>query len=318
MLKHLSGTVARLYSLALKAEPMHFRQELLQLMQALIRFDGAVLDTWYVVMTSSDSKARPDHIAARIIGVRSQAELSHYKSVTSAYFSSLDAPVIANSKADLARHPLPWIRDLAADEQVEKLLLFGEAPVQHEIPRWIVLYRSENRDFTDCDAALLHSCWLHIVQSIDINLMCTLARVDPRGAQRALALVNSRGIIEAADERLTTLLKTEWPLLDNRNMPKNALTSLLASGAYRGKKVQLSATHKMGYLVCAAQEISLISTLSPSEIAAVRCFAGGMTHSAIAGRLGVSPHTVRNQLANAYKKLGVHSKAELIKLMSTP
>ena len=38
-------------------------------------------------------------------------------------------------------------------------------------------------------------------------------------------------------------------------------------------------------------------------------FARGMTHKEIAAHLNVSPHTVRNQLAQVYLKLGVHDKA---------
>jgi DNA-binding NarL/FixJ family response regulator len=42
-----------------------------------------------------------------------------------------------------------------------------------------------------------------------------------------------------------------------------------------------------------------------------RRFASGMSHKQIARELGVSHHTVRNQLAHLYRKLNLHDKASL-------
>jgi DNA-binding NarL/FixJ family response regulator len=44
-------------------------------------------------------------------------------------------------------------------------------------------------------------------------------------------------------------------------------------------------------------------------------YADGLTQSSIAGRLGVSPSTVRNQLASVYGKLQVHSKVDLVRVL---
>jgi DNA-binding CsgD family transcriptional regulator len=40
--------------------------------------------------------------------------------------------------------------------------------------------------------------------------------------------------------------------------------------------------------------------------------AQGLTYGEIAENLGISPNTVRNHVANLYKKLSVRSKVELI------
>ena len=56
--------------------------------------------------------------------------------------------------------------------------------------------------------------------------------------------------------------------------------------------------------------------LSPSESAVVRAAAAGLTSAEIAANRRCSRFTVQNQLASAYKKLGVSSRAELTALLA--
>jgi DNA-binding CsgD family transcriptional regulator len=48
-----------------------------------------------------------------------------------------------------------------------------------------------------------------------------------------------------------------------------------------------------------------ISSLSNMEHQAVRCTCEGLTNAEIGERLGVSAHTAKSYLMNAYEKLGV-------------
>lgn len=57
--------------------------------------------------------------------------------------------------------------------------------------------------------------------------------------------------------------------------------------------------------------------LSEAEANYVRGSARGLSQKEIAAEFGVSDSTVRNTLANAYKKLGVADKTELAKLLAT-
>ncbi len=52
-------------------------------------------------------------------------------------------------------------------------------------------------------------------------------------------------------------------------------------------------------------------TLTPSEERMARLAASGMTNRAIADRLSISPKTVEANLARAYSKLGIRTRAEL-------
>jgi DNA-binding NarL/FixJ family response regulator len=55
-----------------------------------------------------------------------------------------------------------------------------------------------------------------------------------------------------------------------------------------------------------------LSLLSKREMDVVRSLAEGLTNREIAGRLGLSPHTIKNYLFRVYDKLGVSSRLELL------
>ncbi|RZI43994.1 LuxR family transcriptional regulator [Herbaspirillum sp. HC18] len=315
MLQRLSRTTGRFYALARAADPDGFRTEMLESIRKLIGFDGAILETGHVTFAAKHASAS-DPVAERLTAILSHGETQYYHAATTACFSALKKPQSINRKSQLLRHELPWLRNLAGENGIQKILLHGDVLQPHGIPRWLLLYRTRDDDFNQENAALLDACWPHVVQAIDINLQYTLSRVDRHRARRALSLINSCGVIEAADDGLIELLKSEWPDFNGASLHQAVLESLLNTRAYRGKHIELTAFHNLGYLVCTGRRLPLVSMLSPSEMNAVQCFAHGMTHSAIAGHLGVSRHTIRNQLANAYQKLGIHSKAELIRLVS--
>lgn len=315
MLEKFSNALAVLYRQAQRTEPGLFRQGLLDQVRELVACDGGVLSVWQLSTSSHDS-APPERVCARICMLLQQAEPAQAQRHAAAFFSSLPSPQIVNDKHALRRHPLPWMQELHDDENLQKLMLLGDLGPQQGTARWIILFRCGARGFSPHDAAVLHAFWHHAMQAMDMNLDSALSRVETSGGERTAALVNSRGIIEIADERVKELLLQEWPMLRGAALPKTALASLLATACYRGKFIELRAFHKSGYLACTVEKVRAVTMLTPSEISAVQCFARGMTHSAIACRFGVSPHTVRNQLANAYRKLGVHSKAELIRVVA--
>ena len=57
--------------------------------------------------------------------------------------------------------------------------------------------------------------------------------------------------------------------------------------------------------------------LSRAESAVVRAASTGLTSAEIAAHRGSSVFTVQNQLASAYRKLGVYSRGELVALLAS-
>ena len=69
-------------------------------------------------------------------------------------------------------------------------------------------------------------------------------------------------------------------------------------------------------LVCAptirAINAGGLNLLSPRELQVVHHLAEGLTNREIGGRLGLSPHTVKNYLQKVFDKLGVSNRMELL------
>jgi DNA-binding NarL/FixJ family response regulator len=61
-----------------------------------------------------------------------------------------------------------------------------------------------------------------------------------------------------------------------------------------------------------AVDVRGTNLLSKREMEIVRCVAEGLTNREIAGRLGLSPHTVKNCLFRVFDKLGASSRVELL------
>jgi len=55
-----------------------------------------------------------------------------------------------------------------------------------------------------------------------------------------------------------------------------------------------------------------LNLLSKRELEVVRCLSEGLTNREIAGRLGLSQHTIKNYLFRVFDKLGVSSRLELL------
>ena len=55
-----------------------------------------------------------------------------------------------------------------------------------------------------------------------------------------------------------------------------------------------------------------LSPLTDRELAVLRLMADRLTNPEIAARLGVSPHTVRNQIAAIFRKLNVSRRQEAV------
>ena len=57
------------------------------------------------------------------------------------------------------------------------------------------------------------------------------------------------------------------------------------------------------------------NSLTDSELKVVNLIAQGATNQSVAQQLHVTPHTVKAHLHNAFAKLGINSRAQLMELM---
>lgn len=313
-----SSTVAELYERAAHTGPRAFPAETVQLARRLIAFDGAILGIGNtemalaknLVIDQSCVQGDPDALQDDYADVPLGALL------LPVYSNGLQHPLACDWQALDTAYEVPQWRNFARKHAMRKLLVYGDAPTDHNNARWIILYRVAEQDFQKEDGTLLRALWPHITQAITFNLERALGRSDPGRSTRAMALINSRGLIEIADKTMNDLLKLEWPDFDERSLPITVVSALVEEGIYHGKRIEMTGFQKFGFMACIARRIPLLKSLAPSEMNVAHRFARGMTHKEIAANLNVSPHTVRNQLAQVYMKLGVHDKAALARLMA--
>lgn len=325
-----SSTVRDFYALAEYASPEQFLAQALPLLQTWIRFDGAIFGTGEaseraslhapmnaqdpILVNPSDSVTRtrssPDAVAQ---GFRDAPLAPSRGGIRELYRKSRDG------KANAARGS-GAVKSLAEELGLCHLIVHGDDPAKVHPARWIVLYRQHDVRFAEADAACLHSLWTHLSAALSINRSRVAARLlasqAKPGSASASGLIHEDGTVEIADPAFFELLEREWPELAPDFIPPDVLEILNTGKSYKGGQIEIGLTRHAEGMLCRIRAVDAMEILSPREFVVARRFAAGMSHKQIARELGVSHHTVRNQLAHLYRKLDLHDKASLAQYLS--
>ena len=134
----------------------------------------------------------------------------------------------------------------------------------------------------------------------------------PNSTPREWALADARGFLREASPAFVARLRSEWPEWRGRSLPE-PLASLAGAGQpYASATVSFDVKRSGELRWIAARPERALDQLSPREGEIARRYACGETHTAIATSLSLSPATVRNHVANCFRKLAVNNKAELV------
>lgn len=318
-----SSTVRDLYALAEYASPDQFLTQAIGLLQNWIRFDGVLFGTGegpqksalaaLPVAANHAGKTIPESLLSRdqfqddpvARGFRTAPASPARGGIRELYRKSKASAV--NGK------PIgkTGARSLAEELGLCHMMVHGDDPDKVKPARWIVLYRRNDVRFAQTDAACLHGLWIHLSRAIVINRTRTLERHGNSNDNSVSGLINMQGTVDIADPRFFDLLEREWPELAPENIPDTVLEVLHAGKTWRGTQIEISLVRQHGFNLCRVRPINALEILTPREYVVARRFAAGMSHKQIARELGVSHHTVRNQLAHLYRKLDLHDKASL-------
>lgn len=327
-----SSTVRDLYALAEYASPDQFVSRAIGLMQMWIRFDGAIFGTGEKVSLQSVTMLEsaiaapaatvPESVLSRAqfrddpvaLGFRNAPLSPTRGGIRELYRKSRDGRPARQPQA-------ASVRSLAEELGLCHLMVHGDDPSKVKPARWIVLYRQHDVRFAETDAACLHGLWIHLSRAMAINRERTLERLSTTSNRRdnagASGLITEEGQIEIADQRFFDLLEREWPDTAPDYIPVPALEVLNQGKVYRGAQIEISMQRQSGGNLCRVRPIDVMELLTPREFVVARRFAAGMSHKQIARELGVSHHTVRNQLAHLYRKLNLHDKASLAQYLAS-
>jgi DNA-binding CsgD family transcriptional regulator len=333
-LQAFSSTVRDLYALAEYAAPDQFLSQAIGLLQTWIRFDGAIFGTGGDAgKKAATSLLTVDGAPPAVVGPKTAKaqESLHDDPVAKGFRNAPMAPSRGGIRElyRKSRHgkrgkakgrELSGVRTMAEELGLCHLIVHGDDPNKVSPARWIVLYRQHDVRFAETDAACLHGLWTHLSRALMINQARAIERntgksTNDRGM--ASGLITTEGTIEIADPRFFSLLEREWPELEPEGIPVEVMEVLLSGKTYRGTQIEITLVRQQGGHLCRIRPVNAMEILTPREFVVARRFASGMSHKQIARELGVSHHTVRNQLAHLYRKLNLHDKASLAQYLVT-
>ncbi|WP_231988589.1 AAA family ATPase [Mycobacterium sp. 1274761.0] len=149
--------------------------------------------------------------------------------------------------------------------------------------------------------------------------MVSAARGDVETATRCVeqALVE-HDRLPMPFERARTLLLAGQLQRRQRQKDQAATTLREALKTFEDLDTRLWAERARAELARADVGARRMSNLSPSEQRVAELAASGMTNRDVAAALFISPKTVESNLARIYRKLGIHSRAELGRQMGQP
>lgn len=295
-----------------------FQQEVLRLVQAKIPFDSAL---WAVGALGVQQE--PVIFSIHLFNQPQEmlASYEHVKHADTAFMQAFSqfGTTVNISLADVAWGPDSEGMKAHAERYGMRhtLSTITRGPIS-ELIAAIVLYRANPANaFTERERLLQQNLVPHLVmlhnRSHMQNLEALLHPVLER-RRRAVALVDSRGMLYNATPSFLRLMLVEWPEWHGPQLPSAMLDAFVD---HSERHVALSAivldvTPVNDLYLLHGRDIDVCDSLSKREWDVAVAFGNGLSHKEIAKTLGIAPGTVRNHLSTIYEKLGVSNKATLV------
>lgn len=205
--------------------------------------------------------------------------------------------------------------------QIEQAMAVAALDPVSSLYELIVLWRADRaRPFSDGMRQLAQDIASHVMAAWRHRQIVHLyeqAMAGPNSHQfrlRGQAIVDRSGALFASDTHFNATLQDHFDGWTGSVLPPEVQNMILSD-------TQKASIGGVDFLLTPGAVRSLLAVsvsqnaqlLSEAELRVARLYASGQTNAQIAGALGVTRSTVRNQIANAYHKLDLHSKVELAK-----
>jgi DNA-binding CsgD family transcriptional regulator len=148
---------------------------------------------------------------------------------------------------------------------------------------------------------------------IEAYLQARYRHMEPReGVEHGYAIADQTLLLMNITPSFKTLMLREWPQWVDWRLPPEVCAAW-ADGIriYKGDHVVIGMEPDQQLVHVTVRSRNALDVLTARELGVARLFAQGLMNKSIAKEIGVSPHTVRNQLKSIYLKLGVSSKTSL-------
>ena len=215
------------------------------------------------------------------------------------------------------------IRDYAARFGCEQVLIMSVPDGDVESVRWLAVYRDDpDALYSDTERMICDAVMPHLMEALSINRLATHQQPDdppPTEPKRLpLAVCDSTGRIRYAQDRFVSLLQLEWSEADETWLPTPLCDAISSrnDAVFVGRQTICRIRRRADMLLVEIRRHTPIDRLPPQRARIAWMYAIGYTHKHVAKALGLSPSTVRNQLAAAYRDLDIGTRAQLMAMAS--
>ncbi|MCB1929064.1 MAG: helix-turn-helix transcriptional regulator [Rhodocyclaceae bacterium] len=211
---------------------------------------------------------------------------------------------------------LGWLHRWDIGHAMGTQMLIDQAGLMHIL---VLHRRLRAAPFTEEERRFKETLMPHIVETTRRCIQFEVQRtvLGEWEAKHCTAITDARGVLHDAEDRFLAALESEWPGWRGAKLPA-PLVELLGADEpwiYRGKEIDVRGTTLGTRRLLVAGTPNPLNQLSPREREIARHFADGATHGEIGEQLSIAPTTVRNHIANIYRKLGIGNKIALCELL---
>jgi DNA-binding CsgD family transcriptional regulator len=312
----LSVFLLDLYAAAVREEVGHFERCFFALLEELVPFDAA----WTGVATPEDN--RPVNHSSFVYRLPADFFRQWLAIVEHDPLADLSCLVLGKAALVDADDEAvdPVFRAWAGRFELKHLLRICSLDSRFGLIGFLSIYRRDaGQPFTAAEIGTMEAIIAHLAAAMRINRTMQLFALGRRGTSIVTrAICDAYGIIHRADEGFVEWIKADWPDWEGEALP----APLLAHLQTRPSQPLLCERHRIeispiaGLFVLEMRQRSPVDSLGLRELETIQHFANGASYKEVARRMNIAPATVRHHLRAAYRKLGVHDKAEASKLIA--
>ena len=318
MRSELHQVIRNLYVGASRVPVKNFQNFALDTLSGLIRFDSAVWAT---------GVHEPHELHTVHLFNQAEALLNIYESglveqdfVRAGAIERLGETVLLTDLCSReAFEAMPVYTNLCKPLGIEQSMATCVLDPVTGLYEYIALWRNKrDHAFKERDRSMMQVMMIHLVtawQQARITHLRSAHHVQHEG----LALSDRLGYLHASEPHFESLLRTAWPQWRGPALPAAIVDALADNDSGQDGKPIILNIEKLNIDIRPEGRLFRIALvqrhraggLTDAEHRVCALYASGHEHRDIAAQLGISRFTVRNQIASAYRKLGVSNKAEL-------
>ncbi|CAN7483092.1 LuxR C-terminal-related transcriptional regulator [Phenylobacterium sp. LjRoot164] len=307
----LNEAINRIYQGVLTLPYAEFKELTLRQLREVLAFDSGVWASGAHSTNTIHSVALVDHAPEMLMNYALNWQAHDFVRA-----AAVAEPGVAFRNEDVMAladyHRTDIYREFSSPAGIEHALGLVHADPAADLGEMLFLFRADPAAaYSDAERDRLQLLMPHLATAWRQRQALAAHETSAVLPGRSHAVIDDDGRLQAADSGFSGLLRSafpDWtgPLLpaEVRMILQPGTSELTAAG------LDFHLMRSPGRSVLSAGRRD-DQGLTPAEMRVARLFADGASHGEVAAKLGVRPATVRNQLTSIYRKLDIHSKAEL-------